>query len=86
MRARRARSLLEEVGPRLTGARIGNYDPLLAVEEELRSDNYDAVVISTLPPGVSRWLRMDLPARLSRRYPRIRLIHVVAHVAPAPMR
>jgi hypothetical protein len=50
LRARRARSLLEEVGVRVTAARIGNSDPHLAVEEEVHSGNYDAV-ISTLPPG-----------------------------------
>ena len=67
----------------MTAARIGNYDPLVAVQEELRGGGYDAVVISTLPPGVSRWLRMDLPARVSRHFPRIRVFHVVAHAAPA---
>jgi hypothetical protein len=86
LRARHARSLLEEVGARVTAARIGNYDPLVAVHEELRGGNYDAAVISTLPPGVSRWLRLDLPARVSRRFPQIRVIHVVAHAAPASTR
>ncbi len=38
-------------------------------------------VISTLPPGVSRWLLLDLRARVSRRYPRILVIHVVAQAA-----
>ena len=50
---------------RVTAARIGKYDPLVAVEDELRGADYDGVVISTLPPGVSRWLRLDLPARVS---------------------
>jgi hypothetical protein len=85
-RARRARSLLEDVGARVTAARIGNYDPSVAVEEELRSGDYDTVVISTLPPGISRWLRLDLPAQVSRRFPRIRVIHVVAHAAATATR
>ena len=80
-RARRARSLLEDIGARVAAARIGNYDPSVAVEEELRSGDYDTVVISTLPPGVSRWLRLDLPAQVSRRFPRIQVIHVIAHSA-----
>lgn len=83
LRARRARSLLEETGARVTAARIGNYDPLVAVEEQQRGANYDALIISTLPLGVSRWLRLDLPTRVSRPFPRIRVIHVVAYMAPA---
>jgi len=78
LRARRARSLLESAGARVIAARIGSYDPSVAIEQELRGNSYDVVVISTLPPGVSRWLRLDLPARVARRFPRIRVIHVVA--------
>lgn len=83
LRAGRARSLLEGVGARVTAARIGGYDPLVAVEEELHGGTYEAVVITTLPPGVSRWLRLDLPARVSRRFPGIKVIHVVARAADA---
>ena len=90
MRARHARSLLDSVGARVTAARIGSADPFVAVEEELRGGSYDVVVISTLPHGISRWLRLDLPARVSRRFPRVRVIHVVAsapHMSPvAPER
>jgi hypothetical protein len=82
-RARRARTLLESAGARVAATRIGSYDPLVAVEDELRSGHYDAVVVSTLPPGVSRWLRMDLPARVGRRFPKVRVIHVVAQTTLA---
>jgi len=77
-RASRARSLLEQAGARMTAALVGNYNPVVAVEEELRNRNYDGVIISTLPPGLSRWLRLDLPAQIARRFPRLRIIHVVA--------
>lgn len=78
-RATLARSLLEDVGARLMAARIGSHDPMVAIEEELRGGGYGTVVISTLPPGVSRWLRLDLPARVARRFSEIRVIHVVAN-------
>ena|SRR2546422_7620767 len=77
-RGARARSLLEEVGARVTAVRIGSYDPLVAVEEELRGGDYGVVVISTLPPGLSRWTRMDLPTRVARRFPAVKVVHVIA--------
>ena len=57
---------------------ISDWDPYMAIEEELASEKYEAIVLSTLPPGVSRWLRMDLPSRVARRHPEIRLVHVVS--------
>ena len=60
---------------------ISDWDPYMAIEEELANEKHEAIVLSTLPPGVSRWLRMDLPSRVARRYPEIRLVHVVARSA-----
>lgn len=42
-------------------------DPLTAVERVLRRHPVDAVIVSTLPARLSRWLRVDLPSRLGRR-------------------
>lgn len=83
MRAIRAHASLEEAGARVLAARIGSYDPFVAAEEELRSGHYDAIVISTLPPGLSRWLRQDLPAKVARRFPNLQLVHVIAHPTAA---
>jgi len=77
-RGARARSLLEEVGARVSAVRIGSYDPLIAVEEELRAGDYSVVVISTLPRGLSRWMRLDLPRKVARRFPSVRMVHVTA--------
>jgi hypothetical protein len=78
LRAQRARDSLSRAGVSLTATRIGHYDPLTAIEEELRSGSYKGVVICTLPHGLSRWLRMDLPAQVSRRYPKLEVMHVMA--------
>lgn len=87
LRAQRARDSLAHAGVPLAATRIGHYDPLTAIEEELRSGSYKAVVICTLPHGLSRWLRMDLPAQVSRRYPKLKVMHVMARRTrpePAP--
>jgi hypothetical protein len=45
---------------------VGDTDPFVAVREALERDAFDEVIISTLPTHVSRWLRLDLPARVKR--------------------
>lgn len=78
-RAASARARLEEQGLRVTDARIGDQDPMAAIADEVRAGRrYAALVVSTLPAGVSRWLHMDLLSRVRRNFPRHRVIHVVA--------
>jgi len=57
---------------------IGDPDPFAAVGDALRGRTFDEVVISTLPRGVSRWLRLSLPHRL-RRMTDLPVAHVTAH-------
>ena len=60
-------------------AKIGDPDPLQAIGNELQSGHtYKAIVLSTLPQGVSRWLRMDVVSRVRREFGHIRLEHVVS--------
>lgn len=47
---------------------IGHPDPLVAVGRLLRDRSIDEILLSTLPPGFSKWLGVDLPHRLERRY------------------
>jgi len=47
----------------------------------LLNEKYEAIVLSTLPPGVSRWLRMDLPSRVARGHTEISLILVISRSA-----
>jgi len=77
-RAQSTRRHMESLGIRVRSTRIGNWDPFIAIEDELVNDKYEAIVLSTLPPGASRWLRMDLPSRVARRHPEIKLVHVVS--------
>lgn len=43
---------------------IGHRDPIEATEDGLRGREVDEVILSTLPPGISRWLGQDVPTRL----------------------
>ena len=48
---------------------VGDQSPFLAVRDCILADgSYDGVILSTLPPGVSRWLKQDLPHRLERTF------------------
>jgi hypothetical protein len=77
-RSESAAMALKKNGIDLVGARVGDADPVLAVGDEyLAERRYDAIVISTLPPGLSRWIKMDVVSRLRRTYPRVRVVHVV---------
>ena len=43
---------------------VGHRDPVEATEDAIRGRDVDEVLLSTLPPGISRWLGQDVPTRL----------------------
>jgi hypothetical protein len=43
---------------------IGDRDPVDAVRDAIRGREVGEIVLSTLPPGRSRWLGQDVPSRL----------------------
>ena len=85
-RADASKTLLEETaGARVFRTAVGAPEPLQAITDELRMHpGYDTLVICTLPPGVSRWLKLDLVHRAERKFG-LRVVHVVAE-APAAAR
>ena len=78
-RAEEARGRFEGSGLNVAQAKVGDGSPLLAIGDELRAHpgEYDAVVLSTLPPGVSRWLHLDVHHQAERKFG-LPVIHVVA--------
>lgn len=80
-----ARERLELEGINVVRTIVGVESPLLAVDDEMRSHpgGYDVIVVSTFELGISRWLGLDLPHRLEKKYPHP-VIHVVAQPVPAP--
>jgi hypothetical protein len=86
LRAREASEALRAAGVEVVAARVGSHSPLEAVGDELRAEpGYAGIVLSTFPPGLSRWLKGDLPNQLRRRY-RVPVEHVVAAPAHASTR
>ena len=69
--------LFKELHVEVTGE-IGDPSPVLAVSDALLVRHYDEIVLSTLPPSVSRWLKQDAPSRIARNHPTIPLTHVSA--------
>lgn len=45
---------------------VGDSDPFGAVRTVLDQETFDEIIVSTLPIGISRWLKMDLPSRIDR--------------------
>jgi hypothetical protein len=62
----RAVPLIEAAAHRpVTGSVSRRIDPMDAIEEALHDGDFDEIMLSTLPPHASRWLRMDLPSRVA---------------------
>jgi len=58
--------LLDEAAGNHVEGLIGDTDPFVAVSGAVANGEFDEVIISTLPTRVSRWLHLDLPARVQR--------------------
>jgi len=58
---------LHEAGIEAEGE-VGAPDPLRAVTHAFEHQPADEIVVSALPRGASRWLEVDVPAALHRRF------------------
>lgn len=56
---------LQEAGIEAEGT-LGDADPAIAAIEAWDPRLFDEIVVSTLPPGSSRWLSSDVPKRIAR--------------------
>ena len=62
-----ARRVLADALPKLSAVAghevtgdLGDPEPLAAIQDAINLGDYDEMIISTLPLGVSRWLKLDL--------------------------
>ena len=78
-RAGDAKALFESEGLNIVRTAVGHSSPLHAIGDVLRRHpgECDAIIISTLPPGISRWLRLDVHTRAARKF-NLPVIRVVA--------
>ena len=54
--------LSDAAGQEVTGS-IGDAEPLMAIQDAVNLGGYDEIIISTLPLGLSRWLKLDLVSK-----------------------
>ncbi len=80
-RAVMARALFESRDLKVMRTTVGDSSPMLAIEDELRKHpgEHDAIILSTLPPGTSRWLRLDVHHKAEGKFG-IPVIHVVSNL------
>src|SRR5438067_9395199 len=64
---------------------VGDADPLEAANQVLETEDFDEVILSTLPAGISRWVHMDLPHRLGEKVD-IPVVHVSGPNQTSPIR
>jgi GABA permease len=65
---------------------IGDANPVYAVSTVLRREGpgaFTGIILSTLPPGPSRWLHWDVPSRMRREHPDVPVTHLVADRVPS---
>jgi len=84
-----ARARLDEALMRLSGLEIkvegevGDGNPMLAIDDAIRDHGpFGEIILSTLPPGASRWIRLDLPHRVAASYG-LPMTHIVGEPAHA---
>jgi hypothetical protein len=70
--------------PATVTGEVGDHRPVDAVGDVLRrGERFDRIIVSTLPSGISRWLRLDALSRIERAVT-VPVEHVVATPATAP--
>ena len=77
----RALAAFQELGAPATGE-VGDERPIQAIADVLMREPFDEIILSPLPPGMSRWLKMDLPHRVEAVYG-LPVTHIIGQPSPA---
>jgi hypothetical protein len=57
--------LLEEAAGGQVEGMVGDASPMNAIQDAINIQGFDEVIISTLPARVSKWLKLDLPSKIT---------------------
>ena len=57
--------LLEDAAGDHVDGMVGDPSPMNAIQDAINIHGFDEVIISTLPARVSKWLKLDLPSKIT---------------------
>ena len=57
--------LLEDAAGAPVDGMVGDPSPMNAIQDAINLHGFDEVIISTLPARVSKWLKLDLPSKVT---------------------
>ena len=66
------------IGAEEVTGEVGDARPMQAIDDALAREHFDEIVLSTLPPRLSRWLKLDLIHRVRSTYG-LPVRHVISH-------
>ena len=65
---KRAVQRYRDAGLEVDDGKIGDPDPVAAVQDALNFKDFDEVIVSTLHRRLSRWLKLDLPHKVEHAF------------------
>jgi hypothetical protein len=71
------------IGLDVREAKVGDPDALAAICDEANFNEYDELIVSTLPKKISKWLHLDLP-RKAEAATGLPVLHITARAAKVP--
>jgi hypothetical protein len=75
-----ALALLRGIGVEAEGE-VGDERPTYAIRDVMNDHAFDEIIVSTLPPGASRWLKHDLPHKIEVEFG-LPVTHLVGQAEP----
>ncbi len=64
----RAVERYREAGLEVDDGKLGDPDPVAAVQDALNFKDFDEVIVSTLHKRMSKWLKLDLPHKVEHTF------------------
>src|SRR5918996_681944 len=58
-------AVLEDAAGGPVEGMVGDPSPMNAIQDAINIHGFDEVIISTLPAKVSKWLKLDLPSKVT---------------------